>query len=254
MQRYPRLFGLAIAGLATTGIFTVIPAQAGGHASHSEASAHQHHTIVDAAMASASHSTLVAAVKAAGLVDPLAGPGPFTVFAPTDAAFAALPEGTIEAVLADADLLTAILTYHVAAGTAMSADLTDGMSVTTLNGEAVTVTINTEGIFINEAQVILEDIEADNGVVHVINGVLLPPTSVFEATVASWSLFPNPAQGWIAVEGWLPSMGDLEMLNAQGKEVQRWVRPDARIILDASAPGMYFIGNASMGWKRLVIR
>ena len=134
-------------------------------------------TVVDIIVNSEVHTTLETAVVAAGLVETLSGDGPFTVFAPTDDAFAGLPAGTIEAVLADIDLLTAILTYHVAGTTALSTDLMDGMAVTTLNGADVTVTINADGVFINDAQVTVADIIADNGVVHVIDAVLLPPAS-----------------------------------------------------------------------------
>jgi uncharacterized surface protein with fasciclin (FAS1) repeats len=132
-------------------------------------------TVVDIIVNSDDHTTLETAVVAAGLVETLSGEGPFTVFAPTDAAFAALPAGTLDAVLADIDLLTAILTYHVVGGTALSTDLADGQVVTTLNGADVTVTITADGVFVNDAQVVLADLLADNGVVHVIDAVLLPP-------------------------------------------------------------------------------
>ena len=136
-------------------------------------------TVVDIVVNSEDHTTLETAVVAAGLVETLSGEGPFTVFAPTDAAFANLPEGTLDAVLADTDLLTAILTYHVVGSTALSTDLSDGMTVTTLNGADVTVTIDMDmNVFINDAQVTVADLEADNGVVHVIDAVLLPPAPV----------------------------------------------------------------------------
>ena len=134
-------------------------------------------TITDIVVNSPDHTILETAVLAAGLEGTLAGPGPFTVFAPTDAAFAALPAGTIDAVLADTDLLTSILTYHVVSGDVRSTDLMDGMVVATLNGKDITVTINTDGVFINNAQVTVADVVADNGVVHVIDAVLLPPSN-----------------------------------------------------------------------------
>jgi len=141
-------------------------------------------TILDIVVNSADHNTLEAAVLAAGLEGALASPGPFTVFAPTDAAFAALPAGTIDALLADpTGLLTDILLYHAVAGVAMSTDLTDGMMVTTLEGSDVTVTINANGVFINDAQVIVADIMADNGVVHVIDAVLIPEVTPVTTTV-----------------------------------------------------------------------
>ncbi len=130
--------------------------------------------IVDTAVDAGSFTTLVAAVEAAGLVDTLKGEGPFTVFAPTDEAFAALPEGTVEALLADPEALAAILTYHVVPGAVMSTDLSDGMTATTVNGQDIT--IGTEGgVTVNDANVVTADIEASNGVIHVIDAVILPP-------------------------------------------------------------------------------
>ena len=132
-------------------------------------------TVVDIIVESESHNVLETAVIEAGLVDVLSDTTTtFTVFAPTDDAFYMLPEGTLDAVLADNELLTSILTYHVVDGTALSTDLVDGTIVETLNGGSVTVTIDTTGVFINDAQVIIADIVADNGVVHVIDAVLLP--------------------------------------------------------------------------------
>ncbi|MEM1327657.1 MAG: fasciclin domain-containing protein, partial [Bacteroidota bacterium] len=132
-------------------------------------------TVVDIIVDSEVHETLETAVIAAGLVDALSGEGPFTVFAPTDEAFAALPEGTVEALLEDPmGQLSQILTYHVVSGRVLSTDLMDGMVVETLNGQSVTVTINDDGVFINDAQVTVADLEAQNGVVHVINAVLIP--------------------------------------------------------------------------------
>jgi uncharacterized surface protein with fasciclin (FAS1) repeats len=129
--------------------------------------------IVDTAVGAGTFETLVAAVTAAGLVDTLKGEGPFTVFAPTDEAFAALPEGTVEALLNDIPALTAILTYHVVPGRVMSTDLSDGMMAETVNGQSVTIgTMN--GVTVDGANVIAADIEADNGVIHVIDAVILP--------------------------------------------------------------------------------
>ena len=123
-------------------------------------------------------STLVAAVKAGDLVDVLQGDGPFTVFAPTNEAFAALPEGTLETLLKpeNKDQLISILTYHVVAGTVKSTDLSDGMTAPTVNGADITVTISDAGVMINDATVTAADIKASNGVVHVINKVILPPS------------------------------------------------------------------------------
>lgn len=130
--------------------------------------------IVDTAVSAGNFTTLVAAVEAAGLVETLKGEGPFTVFAPTDDAFAALPKGTVEALLADPEALAGILTYHVVAGKVMSGDLSDGMMAATVNGAEVT--IGTEGgVMVNDANVVAADIEASNGVIHVIDKVIMPP-------------------------------------------------------------------------------
>ena len=133
--------------------------------------------IVALAMETESLSTLVAAVKAGGLVETLQGEGPFTVFAPTNEAFAALPEGTLESLLEpeNKDQLAAILTYHVVAGKVMSTDLSDGQKATTVNGADLTVSLD-GGAMINDAKVAMADVEASNGVVHVIDKVLLPPS------------------------------------------------------------------------------
>ena len=131
--------------------------------------------IVDTAVAAGSFGTLVAAVQAAGLVDTLKGEGPFTVFAPTDEAFAALPKGTVDTLLQpeNKDQLVAILTYHVLPGKVMSTDLSDGMTATTVQGSDVT--IGTEGgVTVNGANVAAADVVASNGVIHVIDAVILP--------------------------------------------------------------------------------
>jgi uncharacterized surface protein with fasciclin (FAS1) repeats len=133
-------------------------------------------TIVDIAVANGGFNTLVAAVTAAGLAETLQGEGPFTVFAPTDAAFAALPEGTVEALLEDpAGDLTKILLYHVVAGKVLSSDLSDGLTAETMQGASITVGITDGVVTINGATVVAADIEASNGVIHVIDTVLLLP-------------------------------------------------------------------------------
>ena len=131
--------------------------------------------IVDTAVGAGTFETLVAAVQAADLVDTLKGEGPFTVFAPTDEAFAALPEGTVENLLKpeNKDQLVAILTYHVVPGKVMSTDLSDDMSATTVQGGDITIDLD-EGVMINEASVVTADIETSNGVIHVIDAVILP--------------------------------------------------------------------------------
>jgi len=141
------------------------PAFAGGHAKD----------IVDTAVAAGSFSTLVAAVEAAGLVETLKGEGPFTVFAPTDDAFAALPEGTVEDLLKpeNKDQLVAVLTYHVVPGKVMSTDLSEGLMATTVQGQDVTITLE-GGPKVDGAMISAADIEATNGVIHVIDAVILP--------------------------------------------------------------------------------
>ena len=135
-------------------------------------------TIVDVATEAGSFGTLLAAVEAAGLVDTLAGEGPFTVFAPTDEAFAALPEGTVEALLADIPALTDILLYHVVAGEVLAADVVGLDSATTVQGSDVAITVDGGNVFLNgTAQVIATDIAASNGVIHVIDKVILPPSN-----------------------------------------------------------------------------
>ncbi len=163
-------------------------------------------TVVDVIVNSDVHNTLEAAVVAAGLVETLSGVGPFTVFAPTDEAFAALPAGTVETLLADpTGALTQILLYHVVGAQALSFDLTDGQIVTTIQGQTVTVTINAQGVFINNAQVIVADIVTNNGVVHVIDAVLVPQTQNSVSNTEAVKLnIPNPVMENINI----PSTGN----------------------------------------------
>ena len=123
-------------------------------------------------------STLVTAVQEAGLVETLQGAGPFTVFAPTDDAFAALPEGTLENLLKpeNKQQLVDILTYHVVPGEVMSSDLSDGMSPETVEGSQVEISIDGENVMVNGASVVAANVDASNGVVHVIDQVILPPS------------------------------------------------------------------------------
>ena len=130
-------------------------------------------TIVQTAIDAGSFKTLVAAVQAAGLVDTLNGNGPFTVFAPTDDAFAKLPEGTVQGLLANKDALTKILTYHVVSGKVMAKDIMNLNSLKTLQGEEIMVDTS-NGVMINNAKVTQADIECSNGVIHVIDTVLMP--------------------------------------------------------------------------------
>jgi uncharacterized surface protein with fasciclin (FAS1) repeats len=135
-------------------------------------------TIVDVAVGAGTFNTLVAAVTAADLAETLSGEGPFTVFAPTDEAFAALPEGLVDALLLpeNKDTLVAILTYHVLGAEVPSSDVASG-DVETLEGESITITVGDDGsVMVNDATVTAVDVEASNGVIHVIDGVLVPPS------------------------------------------------------------------------------
>ena len=129
--------------------------------------------IVETAIAARSFKTLVEAVKAANLVDTLSGPGPFTVFAPTDEAFAKLPAGTVEGLLKDIPKLKSVLTYHVLPGKVMSSDISKMRSAKTVQGQSVSIDTS-DGVKVDNAKVVKADIEADNGIIHVIDSVILP--------------------------------------------------------------------------------
>lgn len=148
-------------------------ANAGGHKGAAPAPG----DIVDVAAGAGSFNTLVAAVQAAGLVDALKGDGPLTVFAPTDAAFAALPEGTLDSLLKpeNKDQLAAILLYHVVSGKVMSSALSGTINAETLQGETIEIVASASGVTVNGANVVKADVAASNGVIHVIDAVILPP-------------------------------------------------------------------------------
>ena len=153
----------------TIGLFTIaisMFASAGHHGMKKD--------IVDTAVAAGDFSTLVTAVKAAGLVETLKGEGPFTVFAPTDAAFAKVPTDTLNALLADKEALANVLTYHVVAGSVMAADVVKLTSAVTVQGQAVSIEVKDGKVFIDGTQVVATDIKASNGVIHVIDAVILP--------------------------------------------------------------------------------
>ncbi len=132
------------------------------------------HDIVETAVGAGSFSTLTAALKAAGLVDALKGPGPFTVFAPNDDAFAQLPAGTLDSLLKDIPKLTAILRYHVVSGSYASSDVKAKTVLKTLQGETVTLEPSNNTVKVNDATVIQPDVRASNGIIHVIDRVVLP--------------------------------------------------------------------------------
>jgi uncharacterized surface protein with fasciclin (FAS1) repeats len=129
--------------------------------------------IVDTAKSAGSFNTLIAAVQAAGLADTLKGPGPFTVFAPTDEAFAKIPQGKLDALLKDKAALTKVLTYHVVPGKVMAADVKAG-AVKTVEGSPLSVSMKGGKVDVDNAHVVKTDVLADNGVIHVIDSVMMP--------------------------------------------------------------------------------
>jgi uncharacterized surface protein with fasciclin (FAS1) repeats len=180
-------------------------------------------TVVDIIVDSEVHTLLELAVGAAGLVDALSGEGPFTVFAPTDDAIVALTEAlgiTAEDLLALPNL-GEILQYHVVAGEAFSTDLEDGQVITTLLGQDVTVSISDAGVMINEAMVIIADLEAENGVVHVIDAVLVPTaTNILESAMFDFNVYPNPTNtGVLNVQGGWDANATVQIWNAAGQLV-----------------------------------
>jgi uncharacterized surface protein with fasciclin (FAS1) repeats len=136
----------------------------------------QDKNIVQTAVAAGSFKTLATALQAAGLVETLQGPGPFTVFAPTDEAFAKIPKADLDALLKDKAKLTAVLTYHVVAGKVMAADVVKLQSAKTVQGASVKVQVMNGKVMINNANVVKTDVAASNGVIHVIDTVILPPS------------------------------------------------------------------------------
>lgn len=201
-------------------------------------------TVVDIIVDSPDHTVLELAVIGAGLADDLSGEGPFTVFAPTDAAFTALLEAlevTADELLANPDLAS-ILLYHVASGQVMSTDITDGMMVTTLNGQDITINITADGVVINgNAMVTVADLTADNGVVHVIDAVLLPTSGVSEASVSDVSLYPVPADDILNISLDTDAMVDFEIRDITGRLVTNGQWNAGQNVLNVSqwTPGIY---------------
>jgi uncharacterized surface protein with fasciclin (FAS1) repeats len=176
--------------------------------------------IVDTAVAAGSFETLVAAVQAAGLVETLKGDGPFTVFAPTDEAFAKLPAGTVEGLLEDTAALTNILLYHVVPGKVMAAQVTDGLTVATVQGSNVSFTVADGAVKINDANIVTTDIETSNGVIHVIDSVILPPADAPAAAAPA----PAPAAtGLISPTDGATLSGTVDVTaNFPGSPYVRW--------------------------------
>jgi uncharacterized surface protein with fasciclin (FAS1) repeats len=203
-------------------------------------------TVVDVIETSDNHMTLAAAIEAAELRDALMEDGPFTVFAPTDDAFAALPEGLLDELLADptGDLAN-ILLYHVVSGNVMSGDLSDGMVVTTLSGQDVSVKID-GNVYINDAMVTVADLEADNGVVHVIDAVLVPVVTALGSNVEEsiqFSMYPNPASAYINLNITDVDFAQATIINASGAVMDRFDVSQTETTIDIStyAQGVYYM-------------
>ena len=216
-------------------------------------------TVVDIIVASEVHTLLEAAVVAAGLVDALSGEGPFTVFAPTDDAIVALTEAlsiTAEELLALPNL-GEILQYHVVAADAFAEDLSDGQLLTTLLGQDVTVSISDAGVMINDAMVIVADLEAENGVVHVIDAVLLPPASNLDEVQVQLecTVYPNPLVGGVLnVQGNWAMGAQFTITDLQGRMVAQSVLQSNQIQWDASGleSGVYAITVAEGAQRETV--
>ena len=216
-------------------------------------------TIWDVVVNSEDHNYLEAAVDAAGLSGALSGTDTLTLFAPTDAAFEALATALAVEVT---DLLALpnlgeILQYHVVAGAALSTDLSDGQEVATLLGETVTVTITADGVFINDAQVVVADILTDNGVVHVIDAVLLPPTTDgLNEVAAAWSMMPNPATDVVTLTG-LAQQALVTVYDLSGRVVQTATASTSTVVLSDLQTGTYLVAvrnGASVKTQKLVVR
>ena len=164
MKRLKAIRLMALALVLSLGVFAVQTSRAAEPAKD----------IVDTAVAAGQFKTLAAALQAAGLVDTLKGAGPFTVFAPTDEAFAKLPAGTVDALLKDIPKLKGILTYHVVAGKVMAADVVKLNSAKTVNGQSAKITVVGGKVMVDNAHVVTTDISCSNGVIHIIDSVILP--------------------------------------------------------------------------------
>jgi uncharacterized surface protein with fasciclin (FAS1) repeats len=202
-------------------------------------------TVVDIIVDSPDHTVLEAAVIAAGLAVDLSGDGPFTVFAPTDAAFTTLLETlqvTADDLLANPEL-PSILLYHVASGNVLSSSLSDGQIIETLNGESVEIGITAEGVTVNgTALVVVADLTADNGVVHVIDAVLLPTSSVAEANnVAEVNIYPVPADDFVTIDLEVEGNVFYDIRDITGRVVENGNWTNGRKVLEVSnwTPGIY---------------
>ena len=173
MRTYKTLIVCAATAVTMSAGMTAALAEGMSYQNAASASSSAKADIVDTAVGAGQFNTLAKALTAAGLVDTLKGPGPFTVFAPTDAAFAKIPADKLNALLADKAALTKVLTYHVVPGKVVAADVKSGR-VNTVQGQALTINASSAGVSVNNAKVIKTDVMATNGVIHVIDSVVLP--------------------------------------------------------------------------------
>ena len=216
-------------------------------------------TIWDIVVASEDHTYLEAALLQEGLDGALSDDSTLlTLFAPTDAALeaaAAALSTDIAGVLALPNL-TDILLYHVTAGAVLSTDLSDGLTVSMLNDAEATITIDENGVFVNDAQVTTPDLTADNGVVHVIDGVLLPPTDGIQEAQVSWTVMPNPASGEVRFAG-LAAEATAVVLDMTGRQVAQLAAGNNVLSVGHMAPGTYVVAvtsNGSITTSKLVVR
>jgi len=193
------------------------------------------------------HTILETGVLAAGLDGTLQDDYFFTVFAPTDAAFGALPAGTIESLIANPAALTNILLYHAAGDVVNSTDLVDGQSITMLQGDNTTITLGMGGAMINNANIVAADLNAWNGVIHVIDAVLLPPASVNDILNESVQAYPNPCTDVLTIERITASTENYSIYNVSGQLVASGLLNNTlnTISTNAFTPGMYSVVTAS---------
>ena len=197
--------------------------------------------------ASPSHTILETAILAAGLDGTLSDDFFFTVFAPTDEAFGALPAGTIESLIANPTALTNILLYHAAGDVVNSTDLVDGQSITMLQDDNTTITLGMGGAMINNANIVAADLNAWNGVIHVIDAVLLPPASVNDILNASVQAYPNPCTDVLTIERKTSSTENYSIYNVSGQLIASGLLNNTlnTISTNAFTPGMYSVVTAS---------
>jgi transforming growth factor-beta-induced protein len=172
--------------------------------------------IVGVATEAGSFSTLLTAVEAAGLVETLQGDGPFTVFAPTDEAFAALPEGTLEALLADTEALSQVLLYHVVSGEVLASEVVGLDSAATVQGEDIAISVDGDSVRVNEANLVTTDIDASNGVIHVIDQVILPPSMSEAAAMSDIVDTAQAAGGFTTLLTAVEAAGLVDTLKSEG--------------------------------------